>query len=79
MTVSLTESGVIQLTGFCELAEAETLLQMLSAQAEPVTVDWRMCENAHTAVIQVLLAVRPILIGPPASTFLTTYIAGLLS
>jgi len=79
MTVSVNESGVIQLSGFCELAEAETLLQMLSAQAAPATVDWRMCEDAHTAVIQILLAIRPILIGPPASAFLTAYIAGLLS
>lgn len=77
MTVSVRDDGTLQLQGSCEIEDAETLLQILSVDAK-VTVDWRLCNYAHTAVIQVLMALQPTLIGPPASDFLTAYLGDFL-
>jgi hypothetical protein len=77
MTVSVHDNGAIQLRGSCKIEDAETLLQMLLANVN-VTVDWRSCDYAHTAVIQVLLALQPTMIGPPASEFLSAYLGEIL-
>lgn len=77
MTVSVDDNGVIRLQGPCEIEDAETLLQMLSVNAN-VTVDWRICDHAHTAVIQVLMALQPTLIGPPKNDFLAAFVGDLL-
>ena len=69
MTVRLSADGTIELDGICAIEDAETLLQHLLA-APRATVDWRSCEQAHTAVIQVLMASKPVLRGPPAGDFL---------
>jgi hypothetical protein len=78
MTVTRTEDGSIRLGGVCPSDDAETLLRYLLASRE-VIVDWRGCEQAHSAVIQILLVARPALIGPPAGGFLRTHIAPLIS
>jgi hypothetical protein len=42
-------------------------------------IDWRACDGAHTAVIQVLLAGRRVLAGPPAGAFLRAHVEPLLA
>ncbi len=77
MTIRLTEDGVIHLAGACPIEEAEPLLRLLAGHPA-AAVDWRMCEQAHSAVIQLLLATKRELIGPPADGFLAKHIAGQL-
>lgn len=74
MTVRITASGCIELVGACSGADAEPLLQLLLADPK-ATVDWRDCRGAHTAVVQVLMAVRPRLLGPPADARLKDWVA----
>jgi len=57
------DGKAIILDGSCPVEEAEPLLQLL--QATPAAcLDWRQCSHLHTAVLQVILAARPQLIGP---------------
>ncbi len=74
MTVRKREDGVIAMEGRCSLDESETLLMLLSESADPI-VDWSACDDAHSAVLQVLLAARPTLIGIPRGRFLRDFIA----
>ena len=69
MSVAVELDGTIALKGMCPSEDAEALLQHLLASSAAL-VDWRACESAHTAVIQVLLAARPKLRGPPLGAFL---------
>lgn len=65
MTVRM-QQGVIILEGHCPSGDAEYLIQVLLA--EPAAyVDWRTCEYAHTAVVQVMLAAKRDILGPPGS------------
>lgn len=73
MTIESASTGPIQLTNVCSLEDAEVLLRLLLA-APGRPVDWTTCHNAHTAIIQVLLALKPPLHGPPAGAFLRTFI-----
>ena len=68
MTVVM-QAGTIVLEGHCASGEAEELLQLL-LEAPSADVDWRACEGAHTAVVQVLLAARRTLLGPPRNATL---------
>ena len=77
MTVKVSADGTIALEGACPLEDAETLQQHLLAHAG-AAVDWRSCDAAHTAVIQILLAARPRLHGPPAGEFLRMHVEPLL-
>ncbi|HUN72671.1 MAG TPA: hypothetical protein VMU52_10190 [Steroidobacteraceae bacterium] len=74
MTVRAAAGGHIELVGACPSADAESLLQLLLADPG-MTVDWRDCQTAHTAVVQVLMAVRPRLLGPPADARLKDWVA----
>lgn len=78
MTVRTDDDGVILLEGACPIEDAEALLLSLSTSTDTV-VDWRGCEAAHTAVVQVLLAASPRLIGPPASDFLAAHVSAMIS
>ena len=78
MTVRFTANGTIALEGLCPSEDAEALLQYLLAHpAAPV--DWRACGGAHTAVIQVLMAARPKLLGPPDNARLKDHVQPLLA
>lgn len=77
MTVRLAPDGTIELEGVCPIEDAEKLQQYLIRQPAG-TVDWRACAAAHTAVVQVLLAAKPLLRGPPASGFLRDHVEPLL-
>jgi hypothetical protein len=73
MSISLTASGKILLEGECAHEEAEQLLQLLLSTPGAV-VDWRACTSAHSAVIQVLLAAMPPMLGPPAGPALARWV-----
>ena len=73
MTVRFTTQGEIVLEGTCSSEDAEILLQNLIAMPA-ARVDLRACESAHTAVIQVLLAATPELLGPPAGAVLRDWV-----
>ncbi|PXW98006.1 hypothetical protein C7444_10397 [Sphaerotilus hippei] len=49
--------------------DAETLQHWLQAHARPA-VNLAKCEHLHAAVLQVLLALRPRLVKPPADPWL---------
>jgi hypothetical protein len=78
MTVQVTAGGEVLLEGICPSEDAETLLRHLSANPA-ATVDWRACESAHTALIQVLMAAKPKLRGPPAGQALRDWVEPLLT
>jgi hypothetical protein len=69
MTVRVADGGVVELVGDCPSEDAEALLQALLGRSG-ATVDWRQCNRCHTAVVQVLMASRAVLLGPPAGAFL---------
>jgi hypothetical protein len=73
MTITIAPNGTIELRGACPVEEAEELLQHLLTTPN-ATVDWRACESAHTAVIQVLLVAKSIPIGPPTGRFLRDHV-----
>ena len=75
MTVRSVDEYTLALEGVCPIAEAEVLRQHL-VSAKRATVDLRGCEHAHTAVVQVLLASKVQLRGPPMSDFLGKLLAG---
>jgi hypothetical protein len=78
MTVRVTEQGAIMLEGSCPAEDAETIARMLLLDPD-ASVDWRACDHAHTAIVQVLLAARPVMVGPPRSLFLRDWVAPSLS
>jgi len=78
MTIRITPAGNLELTGACSSEEGEVLLQHLLTTPN-IMVDWRGCESAHTAVIQVLMAARPTLLGPPASVLLQKWVQPVLA
>lgn len=73
MSVELANDRSIRLAGSCPLEDAEELLRLLLDRPGR-TVDWSACDMAHTAVIQVLLALQPAMTGSPVSHFLRTWI-----
>jgi hypothetical protein len=73
MSVSRAPDGNIALTEAASLDDAERLLGLLIDNPN-AAVDWRACVACHTAVLQVLLAARRTMIGPPASDFLRRWI-----
>ncbi|HLG84612.1 MAG TPA: hypothetical protein VKY22_26700 [Bradyrhizobium sp.] len=78
MTIALHDDNTIRLIGACPAEDGETLLQYLLANPK-AEVDWRGCESAHTAVIQVLLVSGRALRGPAAGPFLERFIGPALA
>ena len=78
MTIKVSQAGVLELTGACSSDEGEVLLQHLLA-TPTMMIDWRGCESAHTAVIQVLMASGKKLLGPPAGGLLEKWVQPLLA
>jgi hypothetical protein len=77
MSVRLKDDAIIRLEGACPIEDAEALLRHL-IEMPGATIDWRDCERAHTAVVQVLLASGAPLRGPPAGAFLRERVEPLL-
>ena len=63
MSVSTSEEGTIVLQGNCSVEDAEPLLRLLLSESAR-SVEWTHCDQLHTAVLQVLLAVKPKIAGP---------------
>ena len=74
MTVKLDDDGAITLVGACPIEDAEVLLGFLLSNPE-ATIDWRACEGAHTAVVQVLMAAGRRPRGSPRDVFLAGFVA----
>jgi hypothetical protein len=72
MSVRLTDDGRVELYGDCSSADAETLMAYLAESRR--IVDWRTCEAAHAAVVQVLLVSHAEVLGPPAGAFLRQFV-----
>ncbi|RAK57547.1 hypothetical protein [Phenylobacterium deserti] len=67
MTVRL-DGEIVRLEGPCRVEEAETLVALL--QAGERGVDLSRCQSVHGAVVQVLVAFAPRLVGEPDDQFL---------
>jgi hypothetical protein len=78
MTVRAGGDGIIELVGVCPSADAEPLLQLLLANPG-ATVDWHDCRDAHTAVVQVLIAAGARLLGSPADARLKAWVAPMIA
>jgi hypothetical protein len=78
MTVVLHDAQTIRLIGACPAEDGEALLQQLLANPS-AEIDWRGCESAHGAVVQVLLVSGRPLQGPPAGEFLQRFIGPALA
>ena len=78
MTVRVADDGAIMLEGNCPAEDAETIARLLLLDPA-AAVDWRACDHAHTAIVQVLLTARPVMLGPPRSLFLRNWVAPALS
>jgi hypothetical protein len=77
MSVGL-EGNVVWLRGDCRADDAESVLTLL--QADPNrSVDLAETSLLHTAVLQVLLALRPELTGPVGDPFIRRWLAPLLT
>jgi hypothetical protein len=63
MTVRQKDDGTIVLTDGCPAEDAEPLLELLQSTPD-APVDWKQCDHLHTAVLQVIMAARPVLVGP---------------
>jgi hypothetical protein len=69
MTIQRADDGTIWLVDDCPAEDADLLLQyLLERQAAPM--DWSLCRQAHTAVVQVLLATGRRPEGDPKGAFL---------
>jgi hypothetical protein len=77
LTIRL-EDGILHIEGICPVEEAETLLERLLDEPG-LPVDWSGCRHLHTAVLQVLMAVRPPLRGTPDDAFLRRWIEPVLA
>lgn len=64
MPFAMTDDCLL-LTGHCPIEEAEPLLDALRGMADPV-VDVSGLDQAHTAILQVLMAAGPVIRGAPA-------------
>jgi hypothetical protein len=62
------------LEGDCPVEDAEPLLQMLQGGPRP-RLDWTTCSHLHTAVLQVVQATRPSLIGPCADPWVAQWVS----
>jgi hypothetical protein len=78
MTVAVAGDGTIRLEGDCPVEDAEPLLRLLLSDPA-ADVDWRACDQAHTAIVQLLLASHRQVRGPPRSIFLRNWIEPLLA
>jgi hypothetical protein len=69
MTIRRADDGTIWLVDECPAEDADLLLQyLLERQAAPM--DWSLCLQAHTAVVQVLVANGRCPAGTPKGIFL---------
>ncbi|MFE1603126.1 hypothetical protein [Methylobacterium sp. ID0610] len=69
MSVQLSAEGdVVLLEGNCPVEDAEPLAALLLGHPD-ASVDWSACTRLHTAVVQVMLRLRPPLRGSCGDPF----------
>ncbi len=78
MTVRRTDAATIELRGICPIEDVEPLLDQLLGTPRPI-VDWRECESAHAAIIQLLLVSGVSVRGQPRGEFLRNMVDSLFS
>jgi hypothetical protein len=71
------DGNIVRLHGDCPVEDAETVMRLLQSAVDPV-VSLAEVRVLHTAVLQVLLALRPKLVGPVRDPFITRWLAPLL-
>ncbi|MCO6419969.1 hypothetical protein JYK14_27960 [Siccirubricoccus sp. KC 17139] len=76
MSVQL-QDAVVHLRGDCPVEDAELLLSLLREGGGRM-VQIGEADRLHTAVVQVLLALRPPLAGAPTDPFLSRWLVPLL-
>jgi hypothetical protein len=74
VTVRRDADGKIVLDGLCPVEDAEPLCQLLQATPE-APCDWTRSTRVHTAVVQVLVAANPALIGPCGDAWIEAWVA----
>ena len=74
MTLLRDSSGTIVLSGQCAVDEAEPLLQLL-LETPGAAVDWTRCTGLNTAILQLVIAIRPSLKGPCGDPFIARWFA----
>jgi hypothetical protein len=62
VSVNRRSDGTIVLGGRCPVEDAESLLELLQVSSA-APVDWTQCIYLHTAVLQVILGARRMLVG----------------
>ena len=72
------DGNIIVLEGACRVEDAESLLGWLQTD-RGLVVDLTDAEYLHTAVLQVLMALRPALKGTPKDDFIRHWITPALS
>jgi len=70
------DGAVIRLEGDLRVEDAEPLLALLQEPGRAVSLDG--AGRLHTAVVQVLLALRPPVSGAPSDAFAARWLAPLL-
>lgn len=66
----------IRLEGLCPVEDAETLASLI-LEIPDAPVDLTACTRLHTAVYQVLLRLRPPIIGPCGDLFVDSWLTPL--
>lgn len=77
MSVTL-EHEIAYLIGDCRVEDAEPLLAYLQSGTERA-VDLTAAGHLHTAVVQLLIAFKPHVIGPATDTFVQRWLVPLMS
>jgi hypothetical protein len=77
MSVRL-EADVVHLAGACRVEDAEPLVTLL-LERPGCSVNLTEAGSLHTAVVQVLMAFRPPVIGPAADEFIEIWLLPLLA
>ena len=75
MSLRQEADGTIVLFGSCPVDEAEPLHRMLLS-VPSAQVDWTQCSHVHSAILQLILAARPMINGPCGDPFVDRWISG---
>lgn len=72
MTIRLLDDVTIALKGIYATADVECLPRRL-LDYQNTTMDWRKCDKARDAIVQLLIMSGAKLTGPPRNIFLTMF------
>jgi hypothetical protein len=67
------EADSVRLVGECTIDDAETLLSFIQLRSG-AHVDVSAATHVHAAILQILLAHKPLLTGTPSDTFLAAWL-----